>query len=144
MFSTHSIPETTRKLGASSSVSNTIAMEALPYKAASPWQKKNYPSCFRLPVLRCSVTRTRGLHPYIWVAELALCTMSSRPRHRTHRSYHRADCNLACESPREGDVAAAFWERYKWLDTGVGLQTKELLWFLEIRKFLELLLKKTQ
>lgn len=81
-------------------------------------------------------------HPHTQVAELASCTMSSRPWHYTHRSYHRADCNPACESPREGDVAAAFWERYKWLDTGAGLQTKELLWFLELRKFLELLLKK--
>lgn len=81
-------------------------------------------------------------HPHTRVAELASCTMSSRPWHYTHRSYHRADCNPTCESPREGDVAAAFWERYKWLDTGAGLQTKELLWFLELRKFLELLLLK--
>lgn len=96
----------------------------------------------KLPI--CSGVRDTNtvLHPYTRVAELAPCTMSSRPLHCTHRCYHRADCNPACESLREGDVVAAFWERYKWLDTGASLQTKELLWFLELRKILERLLKK--
>lgn len=82
------------------------------------------------------------VHPYTHVAELALCTVSGSLQPHTHRSYHRADCSPACESPREGDVASVSWERYKWLDTEVGLQTKEFLWFLKLWKFLELLLKK--
>lgn len=96
-------------------------------------KKKSYPSA---QVFRDTNT---VLHPYTRVTELASCTVSSKPLHRTHRCYHRADCNPACESLSEGDVV---WERYKWLDTGASLQTKELLWFLELRKILELLLKK--
>lgn len=73
------------------------------------------------------------LHPHTRVAQLASCTMSSRPRHRTHRSYHRA-CEGMWPLPSEKGMNDLTLES--------SLQTKELLWFLELRKLLELLINK--